>query len=337
MRAIVQREIGGPDVLRLEDVEDPVAGAGQVVVRLRAAAVNHRDTYIRTGQYAGIKLPIIPGSDGAGIVAAVGPGVTTTEVGREVVINPSLHWGDDPAIQGPDWHILGLPENGTYAELVCVPASAIVAKPAALSWEETAAIPLAGLTAYRAVVTRAQVARGQTVLITGIGGGVATFALIFAHHLGARTLVLSGSEEKLAQAAALGADAGFSSRAPDWVEQVRAAAGGKGPDVVIDSVGGDFFNQVLDVARPGARIVVYGSTLGAVPNMVLRRIFWKHLDVRGSTMGAPGEFNAMVDLFAAGTAKPAIDKVFPLAEAGAAQAHMDGSAQFGKIVLRCAD
>ncbi len=126
-------------------------------------------------------------------------------------------------------------------------------------------------------------------------------------------------------------------RATGWVEQVRAAAGGKGPDVVIDSVGGDFFNQVLDVARPGARMVIYGSTLGAVPGMVLRRIFWKQLDVRGSTMGTPPEFKAMVDLFAAGVAKPAIDRVFPLAEAGAAQARLQDSTQFGKIVLSCAE
>jgi NADPH:quinone reductase-like Zn-dependent oxidoreductase len=270
-------------------------------------------------------------------VVATGDGVTTTEAGQEVVINPSLDWGDDPAIQGPGWRILGLPENGTYAELVRVPASAVVPKPPALSWEEAAAIPLAGLTAYRAVVTRARVARGETVLITGIGGGVSTFVLMFARRLGARTLVLSGSDEKLARAAALGADGGFNYRATDWVKQVRAAAGGVGPDVVIDSVGGDFFNEVLEVARPGARIAVYGSTLGAVPSMVLRRIFWKQIDVRGSTMGTPAEFAAMVGIFAGGTAKPVIDGVFPLAEAGAAQMRMQESTQFGKIVLSCGD
>ncbi len=335
MRAIVQREIGGPEVLRLEDVDDPVAGPGQVVVRLRAAALNRRDTYIRSGRYAGIVLPIIPGSDGAGVVAEVGDGVTHVTVGQEVVINPSLDWGDDPATQGPNWRILGLPENGTYAQLVRVPASAIYPKPQALSWEEAAAIPLAGLTAYRAVVTRAQVAPGETVLITGIGGGVAAFALTFARSLGARVLVLSGSDQKLARAATLGADAGFSYKAADWVEKVRAAAYGSGPDVVIDSVGGDFFNQVLDVARPGARVVLYGSTLGVVSNMVLRRVFWKQIDVRGSTMGTPAEFAAMLEVFAAGTAKPAIDSVFSLAEAGAAQTRMEEAAQFGKIVLSC--
>ncbi|HVC79465.1 MAG TPA: zinc-binding dehydrogenase [Chloroflexota bacterium] len=333
MLAIVQRATGDPDVLRMEEVADLMPGPGQAVVRLRAAALNRRDLYIRTGQYANIKLPLTPGSDGAGEVLALGEGVTTISPGQEVVVNPSLDWGDDPRIPGPSWRILGLPENGTYAQQVLVPASAIHAKPEALSWEEAAALPLAGLTAYRALVTRGQVRAGQTVLIPGIGGGVSSFVLLFAKHFGARVLVTSSSDEKLARARDLGADAGFNYKTENWIKAAREATGGLGPDLVVDSVAGETFNHILDVVRPGGRVVTYGSTLGPAPEVVVRRIFWKHLDVLGSTMGTPAEFQAMLDLFAEGTLRPAVDEVFPLAEAGAAQTRMQDSAQFGKIVL----
>ncbi|HXT34616.1 MAG TPA: zinc-binding dehydrogenase [Chloroflexota bacterium] len=333
MLAIVQRATGGPEVLRVEEVADLLPGPGQVVVRLRAAALNRRDLYIRTGQYANITLPLTPGSDGAGEVLALGEGAQTISPGQEVVVNPSLEWGDDPRIPGSSWRILGLPENGTYAQQVLVPASAVFPKPEALSWEETAALPLAGLTAYRALVTRGQVMAGQTVLIPGIGGGVSSFVLLFAKRLGARVLVTSSSDQKLARARDLGADAGFNYKTENWVAEARQATGGLGPDLVVDSVAGDTFNRILDVVRPGGRIVTYGSTLGPAPEVVVRRIFWKQLDLLGSTMGTPAEFQAMLDLFADGTMRPAVDEVFPLAEAGAAQTRMQDSAQFGKIIL----
>jgi len=333
MLAIVQRATGGPEVLRVEEVADLLPGPGQVVVRLRAAALNRRDLYIRTGQYANITLPLTPGSDGAGEVLALGEGAQTISPGQEVVVNPSLEWGDDPRIPGSSWRILGLPENGTYAQQVLVPASAVLPKPEALSWEETAALPLAGLTAYRALVTRGQVMAGQTVLIPGIGGGVSSFVLLFAKRLGARVLVTSSSDQKLARARDLGADAGFNYKTENWVAEARQATGGLGPDLVVDSVAGDTFNRILDVVRPGGRIVTYGSTLGPAPEVVVRRIFWKQLDLLGSTMGTPAEFQAMLDLFADGTMRPAVDEVFPLAEAGAAQTRMQDSAQFGKIIL----
>src|SRR5438876_9222917 len=168
MKAIVLREIGGPETLRLETVPDPTPNPGEVVVRLKAAALNHRDVWIRKGMYAGIKLPVILGSDGAGVVEAVGPGVNTPRVGDEVVINPGLDWGDDPRVQGPNFRILGLPDDGTYAERVKVPASAVHPKPAGWSWDESAALPLAGLAAYRAVVTGSKVKSEDGVLVTGI-------------------------------------------------------------------------------------------------------------------------------------------------------------------------
>jgi len=336
MQAIVQRATGGPEVLQVEEVADLLPGPGQVVVRLRAAALNRRDLYIRLGQYANIKLPITPGSDGAGEVLAVGEGVTNVSPGQEVVINPSLEWGDDPRIPGASWRILGLPENGAYAQQVLVPASAVLSKPEALSWEDAAALPLAGLTAYRALISRGQAQAGQTLLIPGIGGGVSSFVLLFAKRLGVRVLVTSSSDQKLARARDLGADEGFNYKTQNWVREVRHATGGVGPDLVVDSVAGDTFNHILDVVRPGGRIVTYGSTLGPAPEVVVRRIFWKQLDVLGSTMGTAAEFQSMLDLFANGNLRPVIDEVFPLAEAGAAQARMADSVQFGKIILSIA-
>jgi NADPH:quinone reductase-like Zn-dependent oxidoreductase len=250
-----------------------------------------------------------------------------------VVIDPSLDWGSDPRAQSAAFRILGLPDNGTYAQLVLVPASNLHRRPSGLSWEECAAIPLAGVTAYRALVTRGQALAGETVLIPGIGGGVATFVLLLARQLGARVLVTSGSEEKLARARELGAEAGFNYKSADWVKAVRAACGGTGPDIIVDGTGGPTFNQILDVARPGGRVVSYGATLGAAPDVTVRRIFWKQLDVLGSTMGRAEDFAAMLALFADGALRPVVDRVFPLAEAGAAQARMEEAGQFGKIVL----
>ncbi|HWE60994.1 MAG TPA: zinc-binding dehydrogenase, partial [Chloroflexota bacterium] len=314
--------------------DDPRPGPGEVTVRLNAAALNRRDVFIRLGQYAGIKLPLIPGADGAGVIHEVGEGVDPLRAGQEVVIDPALEWGENPRAQGSSFRMLGLPpDGGTYAQLLRVPVANVHPRPGALSWEEAAALPLAGLTAYRALITRGNLHAGDTVLVPGIGGGVATFVLLFARRLGARVLVTSGNEEKLARARALGAEAGFNYHDSDWIKQVRAATDGQGPDLIVESIGGEPFNQLLDVAKPGGRIVSYGATLGPVPNLVVRRIFWKQLDVLGSTMGRPGEFAMMLSLFEDGALRPVVDRVFPLAEAGAAQARMEQAAQFGKIVL----
>jgi len=334
VKAIVLHEVGEPATVRLEDAADPRPGPGEAVVRLRAAALNHRDLFIRRGQYAGLRFPIIPGSDGVGAVAAVGDGVTEVRPGDDVIINPSVNWGDDPRAQGPGFKILGLPDNGTFAQLVAIPAANALPRPAGLSDEEAAAIPLAGLTAYRAAVMRGRARAGDTVLVLGIGGGVATFALLIAKQLGARVLVTSGSDDKIARARALGADDGFNYKTVDWVKAVKRATGGQGADLIIDGTGGQTFDMALDAARPGGRVVSYGATTGPVPDLAVRRLFFKQLDVMGSTMGSPDDFRAMLDLFGAGKARPVVDRVFPLAEAGAALGHMEQAAQFGKIVLK---
>lgn len=332
MKAVVLSELGGPEKLVLQDVPDPVPGPGEVVVRLKAAALNHRDAWIRHGLYAGIRLPIILGSDGAGVVEQVGDGVHPALQGTDVVINPSLEWGDDDRAQGARYRILGLPDNGTYAEMVAVPATNVAPKPIPLTWEEAAAIPLGGLTAYRAVVTRARVQLGETVLVTGIGGGVATLAMLFAQHLGARVFVTSGSDRKIERAVQMGAVGGVNYRSEGWGKALTALCP-DGPDVVIDSAGRDAWPVLIEVLKPGGRLVNFGATTGSPTTVEVRRIFWKQLSVLGTTMGTPAEFQAMVRLFGGGL-KPVIDRVFPLADAPASHERMDHADQFGKIVLR---
>jgi NADPH:quinone reductase-like Zn-dependent oxidoreductase len=332
MRAVVLNGLGDVENLRLEQRPDPHPAAGQAVVRVRAAALNHRDVFIRRGQYANIKFPIILGSDGAGEVAEVGEGVDPSWIGREVVIDPSLDWGPDKRAQHGSFHILGLPVDGTYAEKVRIPAANLHVKPAHLSWEEAAAVPLASVTAYRGLVTRAQVQAGETVVITGIGGGVATSALVIAKRLGATVWVTSGHDSKLKAAQTHGAAGGVNHRDDDWVKTLIAAIGSR-PDVVIDSAGGDTFNKALDLLRPGGRLVTYGATLGAADRVEIRRIFWKQLSVLGSTMGPPSDFAAMLEMYASGL-RPIIDKVFPLEQASDAHIRMEAGDQFGKIVLK---
>jgi NADPH:quinone reductase-like Zn-dependent oxidoreductase len=237
-------------------------------------------------------------------------------------------------VQGPNFRILGLPDDGTYAERIKVPAAQLYPRPAHLSAEEAAAIPLAALTAYRALAGRARVREGETVLVTGIGGGVSTFALQIAKALGARVVVTSGSDEKLARARDLGADGGANYRTQDWGKEVVALCGGEGPDVVIDSVGGETFVKAIEVVKPGGRIVTYGATTGAAEKVEIRRIFWKQVNILGSTMGTPEEFFEMLELYSGHALKPVIDRVFPLAEAADAHRRMEEAGQFGKIVLR---
>jgi NADPH:quinone reductase-like Zn-dependent oxidoreductase len=332
MKAIVLREIGPVDNFRLEEVPDPSPKAGEVVVRLRAAALNHRDLWISRDKYPNVSLPAVLGSDGAGQVSGMGDGVEGFRVGQDVVINPSLDWGPDDRVQGDRFRILGMPDQGTFAELIAVPAENVVPKPAGLSFEQAAAIPLAGLTAYRAVVTKARVQAGETVLVTGIGAGTATLALQFASAMGARVFVTSGSEAKREQARSLGAKGGVDYKDPDWPARLRELAGP--PDVVIDSAGGEGFARAVELLRPGGRLVTFGATTGPVPSLNIFQVFWKQLQVLGTTMGTPAEFSAMLDLVEDRGIRPVVDRTFPLAEAPEALRRMEQAGQFGKIVLK---
>lgn len=317
--------------LDVTTVADPTPGEGEVLVRVRAAALNHRDLWIKLGQYMGLKYPIIPGSDGAGVVAEVGSGVTGVSVGDEVIINPGFDWGNDERGHGPDFTILGLPRDGTLAEQIVVPLSQLSAKPEHLSWEEAAALPLAGLTAHRALFSRGQLKEGEKVLITGIGGGVALFALQFAVAAGAEVWVTSSSDDKIARAMTLGAQGGFNYSDVAWAQE--AAVAEHAFDVIIDSAGGEGFESLIDLSATGARIVFFGATRGNPPVLAMRKIFWRHLNLLGTTMGSPADWAAMLAFVATHEIKPVVSATYPLAEAAAAFDLMEAGGQFGKIVV----
>jgi NADPH:quinone reductase-like Zn-dependent oxidoreductase len=324
MKAIRIHEDGGPEVLRYEDADDPVAGEGEVVIRVRAASLNHLDVWIRQGAPS-VPKPRTLGADGAGVVDSVGPGVTGFEPGQPVVINPGLELHGRIVVVGEH-------TQGTHAELVAVPAENVYPLRDGLSFEEAAAFPLVFETAYRMLVTRAGLAPGEWVLIWGIGGGVASAAFTIARALGASTVVTSSSPDKLARARELGADVVLDHGQDDVVAAVRDATGG-GANVVVDSVGDATWRRSLDAAGQDGRIVVCGATTGPNPPAALHRVWWKQLSILGSTMGTRADFEGAYDLVASGRARPVVDSVLPLSEARAAHERLEAGEQFGKIVL----
>jgi zinc-binding alcohol dehydrogenase/oxidoreductase len=330
MSAVRLHETGGPQSLRIDRTLVPEPGEGEVVVRLRAASLNHRDVFITQGLYPNIRMPVTLGSDGAGEIVALNGDSLGLRTGEEIVIDPMLGWGNDPSVWDSKSSLLGMPRDGTFAQYVAVPAANVYRKPELLSMEEAAAIPLAGLTAYRAIFTRGALARGETVLITGVGGGVQTFVLLFAKHAGARAIVTSSSDEKLERATALGADLTINYKTvPDWEKRLRS----EGPiDLVVDSSGGETLRKALDAVRPGGRIVVYGGTNGDA-TIKMFPLFWKHVSILGTSMGSPQDFAAMLELFRSNL-RPVVDRVFSLRDAVAAMQRLANADQFGKVVLR---
>ena len=323
--------IQGIQELRVDSVPTPSAAPGEAVVRLRAAALNHRDVWIKRGAYAGLKFPIIPGSDGAGVVVEVGPGVDESWVGRDVILNPSLDWGHDPKAQEPRFQILGLPRDGTLAEYISIPASQLAPKPSHLDWAEAAALPLAGLTAFRAVFSRAHLKAHEKILINGIGAGTALFALQFAVAAGALPCVTSSSEEKLRKAHDLGAKAGALYTTSGWAREFGEH---HGPfDVIVDSAGGDGFGDLVDLAAAGGRIVFFGATRGNPSELPMRKVFWKQLSLLGTTMGSPTDFQMMTAYVARHAIHPVVSHRFKLDDVAQAFALMEAGGQFGKIVI----
>jgi NADPH:quinone reductase-like Zn-dependent oxidoreductase len=323
VQAAFLREYGPPAVLEFGELPDPVPARGQVLVELRASALNRRDTYVRSGRSGRFPTPLVPGSDGAGI---------RRDTGDEVVILPSLGWGGRDDAPEAGFEILGGPTNGTYAELVAVPAENVFPKPGRLSWEEAAAFPLAGLTAYRALFKRARLESGETVLVLGAGSGVSTFAVSLAHQAGARVLVTSSSAEKIERARELGAEGGVDYTGGDWVAEVRALAGGDGVDVVVDSIGATWPDS-LRCLRRGGRAVVFGATGGLKAELEVRPFYFGHYSLLGTTMGSPRDFAGLLDALERGTWGPVIDSTRPLAEAAAAHERLEAAAHFGKLVL----
>jgi NADPH:quinone reductase-like Zn-dependent oxidoreductase len=316
VKAVRIHEDGGPEVLRYEDAPDPEPGPGEVLVRLRAASLNHLDLWVRKG-LPSVSKPRILGADGAGI---------REDTGERVVINPGLEHGDTITVVGE--HM-----DGTHAELVAIPEGNVYALPDDLSFEEAAAFPLVFETAYRLLVTKAGLSEGEWVLLWGIGSGVASAGLAIAKALGARALVTSSSDEKLQLARELGADAAVNHADGDVIAAVKKATGGAGVDVVLEHVGEATWARSLQAARPGGRIVVCGATSGANPPAALHRVWWKQLTIYGSTMGTKEDFEGAFELVKSGRAKPVIDSVLPLAEARAGHERMEAGEQFGKIVF----
>lgn len=318
--------------LTLDDVPKPTPRSGEVLVRLQAAALNHRDLWIRADQYMGVKFPVRPGSDGAGVVTEVGPGVDSGWIDREVIINPAFDWGHHESAQEPKFTILGMPRDGTLAEYVAVPAAQLAPKPPHLSWEEAAALPLAGLTAFRAALVRARLQPHEKVLITGIGAGTALFALQFATAIGAIPFVTSSSQAKLDRAHQLGARHGAVYSLPGWA---REFGDHYGPfDVIIDSAGGSGFADLVDLCASGGRIVFFGATRGNPHDLPMRKVFWKQLSILGSTMGSPSDFAAMTELVSRRAIHPVVSEVFPLDKVAQAFDLLERGEQFGKVIIR---
>lgn len=330
MKAAVLNGIHQP--VHIEDVPVPEISGNEVLVAVKSAALNHRDVWIQKGQYAGLKFPIILGSDGAGIVEKTGNDVKNVSVGQEVIICPSWYWGDNPKVQAKTYRILGLPDNGTFAEFVKVPAEFVYPKPKHLSFKEASAYPLAGLTAYRATLTRAEVQANENVLITGIGGGVAFFAMQFAIAQGANVYVTSSDEQKIQKAIQLGAKGGFNYKQSDWDKQAIQQTGGF--DAVIDGAAGEGFVKLIEVVKPAGRIVFYGGTTGNITNILPAKVFWKQLTIMGSTMGNTTEFEAMLTMIEKHALIPLISHEFELKDIQQAFDTMDKGSQFGKIVVR---
>ena len=308
--------------LAFQDVSTPQnTEGGYSIVKLKAASLNHRDVWILKGMYAGIKYPTILGSDGAG----------EDENGKAVIICPSFDWGENPRAQGKSFRILGLPDDGTFAEYIRIETQYLVPKPKHLSFEQAAAVPLAGLTAYRALFTKCGAKAGDKVLISGIGGGVALFALQFAVAAGCEVWVTSSSEEKIEKAKNLGAKGGFNYRTEGWSKIANEQMGGF--DVVIDGAVGAGFADLIKVCRPAARICFYGGTAGAMSGVSPQIVFYKQLSIFGSTMGTTDEFSKMVKFVSKHKIIPVVDSVFTLENGNEALKRMDEGKQFGKIVL----
>lgn len=314
--------------LEFKSVNTPEINENETLVKIKSASFNRRDYWIRKGLYAGLKFPIILGSDGSGIVESSD---NKDLIGKDVIINPSVNWGTNENVQSKDFKILGLPEDGTFAEYTKISSNNIVEKPNHLTFEQASALPLAGLTAYRALFSRANLLNGEKVLITGVGGGVALFSMQFALAHGAKVFVTSGSEEKIQKAINLGASAGISYKENDWHKKFVKEHGNF--DVIVDSACGEDFSKLVDLSEIGGRIVFFGGTKGNITNISPQKVFWKQLSILGSTMGSDKDFTDMINFVNEHKIIPVVDSIYSLEDGNEALNLMEDSSQFGKIVL----
>ena len=341
MKAMAITAQEGKEKMQYVDIERPQLGPREVLIETHAAALNHLDIFVRDNLDS-LKLapPHIAGADGAGVVAEVGAEVHTVKVGDRVLINPGLNCGVCEFCQAGEqslcvrFGIMGETCPGTFAEYFKVPQENVHPVPEGFSWEEAAAFPLVFVTAWRMLISKAQIKPGEEILILGIGGGVSTAALQIAKAVGLRAFVTSSSDEKLQKAKNLGADVVINYKTQDFAREVRETTKRRGVDVVVDSVGGETYAKSLASLVKGGRLVTCGATAGPRPQTDLQRIFWNQLSVFGSTMGNRREFSEMLSFVRNGGVKPVIDQVLPLSEGADAIARMEGGKQFGKIVLK---
>ena len=320
---------------QLEEVAKPTISNHQAIVKIQYAALNHRDQWIREGQYAKIELPAILGSDGCGEVIEVFKEEDKHWIGKEVIINPNINWGNDNRFQAKEYQILGMPTFGTIAEYIVVDVDRLHEKPSYLTSEQAAALPLAGLTAYNALFNKGKVAKGMNVLISGVGGGVAQFAFLFAQAVGANVYVTSSKEDVIATCKNLGAKDGANYTQENAIKSLSKTVGGF--DVIIDSACGDGMNALIATLKPAGKFVFYGATKGLPKDLNMRPIFWNHLQILGSTMGSDDDFTKMLELCIQYNIKPIVDKIFNFTDAVAAFDRMKDGAQFGKIMVKVAE
>jgi NADPH:quinone reductase-like Zn-dependent oxidoreductase len=342
MRAITLREHGGPEVLRAEDLPDPTPGPGLALVEVHACALNRLDVWVRGGlPNLRLSYPHILGSDVAGKVLGVGPGVDEAWIGREVVLNPGVSCGAcEACASGADnlcrrYRILGEHTSGGYCERLCVPAANLIDKPAGMSMRDAAAVPLTFLTAWQMLVTKARVGPNDTVLVHAAGSGVGVAAIQIAKLHGARVIALAGSEAKVQRTSELGADAGVCTAQADWPARVRAVegVGRRGVDIVVEHTGRDTWAASIELARKGGTIVTCGASSGWDATTDLRHVFFRQLQILGSTMGSKASLYTIMDLVGRQRLRPVVDRTFPLDEAARAHEHLESRAQFGKVVL----
>lgn len=336
MKAVMLNQTGTIDKLKenllIKDISVPSVGDNDILVKIRYAALNHRDLWITKGLYAGIKLPVVLGSDCSGVVESFGKNVINFSKDDEVIINPGINWGEDENFQDKNFKILGLPADGTLEEYIAIDNSKVFKKPAHLDMIQASAVPLAGLTAYRAAFTKGKIKKEDNILVTGIGGGVSTFALIFAINIGANVYVTSGSENKINKAIELGAKGGVNYKNENWDKELFKKS--NGIDLVIDGTGGETISKCLNIMNSGGRIVSYGATTGIIKNLDTRKIFWKQISILGTTMGSDNDFEKMIEFICSKKIIPVVDTVFEMEETVKAFERMDKSEQLGKIVIK---
>jgi len=324
--------LSGPGVIELRDVPIPTPASGQALVKIKATSLNRRDEWIREGKYPNIRYGVIMGSDGSGIVEAVGSEADQPWIGQEVVINPNNEWGPDPECQSGKYTILGMPVNGTFSEYTVVSIDRLHHKPFHLDFLQASALPMGGLTAFRALFRKGELKSGQNVLISGFGGGVAQFAFLFAQALGANVYVTSGSSDKLEKALKLGAKGGYNYKKEATYPDLWKTKGGF--DLVIDSAGGDQINNFIKILKPKGRIVFYGATNGLPAKLDLYRMFWNQLSLLGSTMGNDHEFSEMLSFVSKHQIRPLIDSIRPFEKITESFPDITRPNKVGKIVFK---